>query len=180
MSFAFTQKENTVVATCVPISNGTQVTSFVNGTVEQFIVFGLTHIPEKVDLEIGGMQISRTKCFNIIEGETELEFFKVPTELPLYKLLFQELKVRLYFKTPEIATQVAQETRLSLVRGKSTVPQYSAQLSDVDVIAGKYPEDPCPESLEIIPHGLSYFNPSLKLIFKNGIVVPSHVMTFIE
>lgn len=178
MSFPFVQKYDTIVATCAPITDGTKLTSFVDGDVSQFLVFGLTHIPTKATLSIGAIQISCTKCFQIIEGEFEVQFFNVPTSLPLYKLLVQELQVTLHFKNEEVAAQAAQESRLVLIKSNSPVT-YSADVSDFDVIHGKYPEDECPVKVLIAPQGFAYFNPSLALTFKSGYVVPSHSMDFV-
>lgn len=178
MSFPFVQKNDTIVATCTPIVRGTTMTSFVDGDVSKFSVFGLTSIPTKATLSIGAMQISCTQCFNIIEDEAELQFFNVPTTLPLYKLLLQELQVTLHFRTEEIAAQAAQESRLVLIKSNSHAMTYSANVSDFDVLNGKYPEDECPVTVPIAPQGFAYFNPSLSLTFKCGYVVPSHSMDF--
>jgi len=177
MSFSFVQKNDTIVATCAPIVNGTTLTSFVDRDVSGFLVFGLTAIPTKATLSIGAMQISCTKCFQINDDSVELQFFNVPTTLPLYKLLVQELQVNIHFKTEEAAAQAAQDSRLVLCKSNGPMT-YSANVSDFDVLNDKYPDDVCPVTVPIAPQCFAYFNPALALTFKSGYVVPSHPMDF--
>jgi len=178
MPFHFVQRGDCIVANCAPsVNENRDLTSFVDGNVSQFVVSGLSYIPVKATLEVGAMLISSTRCFNIIDGNLELLFFKKPTPLPLYKLLLQELSVQLFFKNEDMAALASRECTLDLIKSSTHEKPYSVDVSACDIFNNKYPEDPNPINVPIDPSGLLNPIPGLSLIFTGGWCRPSHVLS---